>query len=145
MNNDFNFNDLLKSNDLKVTKHRLSVLGIIAQSNYPLTAEEIYLKLKDNAISINLSSIYKILDSLSSKNIISKSILGDDNKTSYEITSSEHMHHLICKQCKGVFPLTDCPLCIYEEHLKEDMDFDVTDHKLEVYGYCKKCKTKPKD
>ena len=28
---------------------------------------------------------------------------------------------------------------------KEDMDFDVTDHKLEVYGYCKKCKTKPKD
>ena len=48
-NNDFNFNDLLKSNDLKVTKHRLSVLGIIAQSNYPLTAEEIYLKLKDNA------------------------------------------------------------------------------------------------
>ena len=90
MNNDFNFNDLLKSNDLKVTKHRLSVLGIIAQSNYPLTAEEIYLKLKDNAISINLSSIYKILDSLSSKNIISKSILGDDNKTSYEITSSEH-------------------------------------------------------
>ena len=60
MNNDFNFNDLLKSNDLKVTKHRLSVLGIIAQSNYPLTAEEIYLKLKDNAISINLSSIYKI-------------------------------------------------------------------------------------
>ena len=121
MNNDFNFNDLLKSNDLKVTKHRLSVLGIIAQSNYPLTAEEIYLKLK------------------------SKSILGDDNKTSYEITSSEHMHHLICKQCKGVFPLTDCPLCIYEKHLKEDMDFDVTDHKLEVYGYCKKCKTKPKD
>ena len=75
----------------------------------------------------------------------SKSILGDDNKTSYEITSSEHMHHLICKQCKGVFPLTDCPLCIYEKHLKEDMDFDVTDHKLEVYGYCKKCKTKPKD
>ena len=44
------------------------------------------------------------------------------------------MHHLICKQCKEVFPLNDCPLCIYEKHLKDDMDFDVTDHKLEIYG-----------
>ena len=86
----------------RVTKHRTSVLRIIVESKQPISAEEIYLKLKENSISINLSSIYKILDSLSNKNIISKCILGDDNKTSYEITSSTHMHHLICKQCKEV-------------------------------------------
>ena len=145
MNNDINFSDLLKSNGLKVTKHRTSVLRIIVESKQPISAEEIYLKLKENSISINLSSIYKILDSLSNKNIISKCILGDDNKTSYEITSSTHMHHLICKQCKEVFPLNDCPLCIYEKHLKDDMDFDVTEHRLEIYGYCKNSKKMTKE
>ena len=145
LDNEINFNDILKSKGLKVTKHRTSVLQIISNSTHPLSAEEIYSKLKENSISINLSSIYKILDSLSNKNVISKCILGDDNKTSYELNTSEHKHHLICKQCKEVFPINDCPLCVYEQHIRDDMDFDVTDHKLEVYGYCKKCKTKPKD
>ena len=144
MDNDTNFNDILKSKGLKVTKHRTSVLKIISESKQPLSAEEIYSKLKDNFISINLSSIYKILDSLTCKNFISKCILGNDNKTSYEMNTSEHKHHLICKQCKEIFPLTDCPLCIYEKHIKEDMDFDIIEHRLEIYGYCKSCKKKSK-
>ena len=102
-------------------------------------------ELKENSISINLSSIYKILDSLSNKNVISKCILGVYNKTSYEMNTSEHRHHLICKQCREVFPITDCPLCIYEKHLRDDMDFDVTEHRLEIYGYCKNCKKMTKE
>lgn len=144
MNNDIKFNNILKSKGLKITKHRTSVLKVISESKHPLSAEEIYLTLKYNFISINLSSIYKILDSLTNKNVISKCILGDDNKTSYEMNTSEHKHHLICKQCKDVFPLTDCPLCIYEKHIKEDIDFDIIEHRLEIYGYCKNCKKKSK-
>ena len=145
MGNELNFNDILKSKGLKVTKHRTSVLEIMSKSKHPLTAEEIYSKLKEKSISINLSSIYKILDSLSSNNVISKCILGDDNKTSYEITTSEHRHHLICKECKGIFSLDDCPLCIYEKHIRDDIGFDVTEHRLEMYGYCKHCKKMTKN
>ncbi len=115
MDNEINFNDILKSKGLKVTKHRTSVLQVLSESTQPLSAEEIYSKLKENSISINLSSIYKILDSLSTKNVISKCILGDDNRTYYEMNTSEHKHHLICKTCKEVFPINDCPLCIYEK------------------------------
>ena len=140
MDNVINFSDLLKSKGLKVTKHRTSVLEVLSKNTQPLSAEEIYSKLKENSISINLSSIYKILDSLSTKNVISKCILGDDNRTYYEMNTSEHKHHLICKTCKEVFPINDCPLCIYEKHLREDMDFDITEHRLEIYGYCKDCK-----
>ena len=142
MSNETNFNEILKSNGLKITKHRTSVLKIISRSDKPITAEEIYLNLKDDNISINLSSIYKILDSLCNKNIISKCVLGVDNKTSYEMTSSEHKHHLICKNCKGVFSIGNFPICEYEKSLHENMDFDVTEHRLEIYGYCKNCKMK---
>ena len=70
---------------------------------------------------------------------------GDDNKTSYELNTSEHKHHLVCKQCKEVFPINDCPLCVYEQHIRDDMDFDVTEHRLEIYGYCKACKKMTKE
>ena len=145
MSNKTNFNEILKSNGLKITKHRTSVLKIISRSDKPITAEEIYLNLKDDNISINLSSIYKILDSLCNKNIISKCVLGVDNKTSYEMTSSEHKHHLICKNCKGVFSIGNCPICEYEKSLHENMDFDVTENRLEIYGYCKNCKKMTKE
>lgn len=145
MNDTTNFDNILKSKGLKVTKHRTSVLKIILQSTQPISAEEIYRKLKEEKVSINLSSVYKILDSLSSKEIISKCLLGSDNTTTYELHTSEHKHHLICKNCKEVFPIVNCPLCDYEASLEKNMDFDVTEHRLEIYGFCKKCKKKAKD
>lgn len=140
MGNEGNFNELLKSKGLKITKHRTAVLNILSTSCKPLTAEEIYSIFKEQQVSINLSSIYKILDSLSTNNVISKFFIGDKNITCYEMNTTEAKHHLICKECNGVFPLENCPLCAYKNNLKDDLDFDVTEHHLEIYGYCKTCK-----
>ena len=48
------------------------------------------LKLKEKGISINLSSVYRILDTLVDNNLINKYVLGDTNKTFYEINWNEH-------------------------------------------------------
>ena len=45
----------LKKKGLKVTKHRNSLLEVLEIENQPLTAEDIFLKLKEQGISINLS------------------------------------------------------------------------------------------
>lgn len=135
-----NFNTLLKTNGLKVTKHRSSILEVIENNNYPITADEIYLTLKEKNISINLSSVYKILDILVSSSLIVKCSFGDNNKTLYEINDFQHKHHLICNSCKRIFPINNCPISNYEKQLKLSMDFEVTNHKLEIYGYCKDCR-----
>ena len=59
LDNEINFSDILKSKGLKVTKHRTSVLQILSESTQPLSAEEIYSKLKENSISINCHQFIK--------------------------------------------------------------------------------------
>ena len=63
------FTTALKKKGLKVTKHRNSLLEVLEIENQPLTAEDIFLKLKEQGISINLSSVYRILDTLADNNL----------------------------------------------------------------------------
>ncbi len=137
-----NFCSILKAKGLKVTKHRNSVLEVIEAENQPITAEDIYIELKNKGISINLSSVYRILDTLVENSLINKYVIGENNKTSYEINSLKHKHHLICTRCNRVFPLDNCPLKTYEEQLESSLDFEITGHKLEIYGICSDCKNK---
>ena len=137
---DIKFEKLLKCNGLKVTKHRKAVLELLEKSSQPLTAEDIYLLLKEKDISINISSIYRILDALASNLLINKFSFEENNKTLYEINNLEHKHHLICSSCKKVFPLSGCPLSNYESKIEDELDFEVTNHKLEIYGFCKDCR-----
>ena len=134
------FITVLKKKGLKVTKHRNSLLEVLEIENQPLTAEDIFLKLKEKGISINLSSVYRILDTLVDNNLINKYVLGDTNKTFYEINTLKHKHHLVCTSCKKIFPLENCPLSKYESELEDNLDFEITGHKLEIYGICKECR-----
>ena len=137
-----NFSNLLKHKGLKVTKHRNSVLEVIQSSKRPVTAEDIYIVLKQKDISINLSSIYRILDTLAANSLINKFIFEETNKTCYEMNDMQHKHYLICNNCKKLFPISGCPLHSYEAELVDNLDFTITSHKLEIYGYCKDCKNK---
>jgi len=140
MNNIGNYSNILKHEGLKNTKHRNVILEVIENSEQPISAEQIFLKLKEKKNSISISSVYRILESLVSKGLITKSNITGDSKATYEFNRSEHKHHLICTGCKKMFTVDGCPLEEYEKRLKSTMDFDITGHKLEIFGLCKECK-----
>ena len=55
-----------------------------------------------------------------------------------ELNRGEHPHYAVCLECHKRIPLPSCPFA--HVHLEQDTgDFTVTGHKLELYGYCKKC------
>jgi Fur family ferric uptake transcriptional regulator len=135
--NDDNAN-ILKNEGLKNTKHRSSIINIIEQSEQPLTAEQIFLEMKENNSSINLSTVYRILGVLAEKHILNKSAYED--KTLYEKNFNEHSHHFICSECKKMFKISGCPLEGYEKTIHDKLGFEITGHRLELYGLCKACK-----
>jgi Fur family ferric uptake transcriptional regulator len=129
---------ILKNEGLMNTKHRSSIIKIIEQSEQPLTAEQIYLELKENKSSINLSTVYRTLNVLTDKHILNKSDYED--KTLYEKNVNEHTHRFICSECKKMFKISGCPLEGYEKTIHDKLGFDITGHRLELYGLCKACK-----
>ncbi|RCX19431.1 Fur family ferric uptake transcriptional regulator [Anaerobacterium chartisolvens] len=138
------YTEVLRREGLRNTKHRNSILETIEGSGKPVTAEEIFLNLKSKNISINLSSVYRALDILVFKEVVVKSTIADSSSAFFEINKREHKHNLICSGCKKIFPVDGCPLEEYEKLLQDKTGFDVTGHRLEIYGYCHECKEEKK-
>jgi Fur family ferric uptake transcriptional regulator len=140
-----NYKNVLKREGLKNTRHRNSVLEVVERSDQPLTAEEIYILLREENISINISSVYRILDTLVLKGLLAKSKIEGDSRALYEMNFMEHKHHLICSGCRKMVPIDGCPLSDYEKLITDKTGFDVTGHKLEIYGICRACKMHGQD
>ena len=131
---------MLHNENLRNTKHRNFILEVIEGNKYPLSVEAIFLKLREQGVSINISTVYRALEALVMKGLITKTNLSDDNKARYEMSSLEHKHHLLCIKCRRLFVIDGCPLEDYEKALEEKMGFLIQGHKLEMYGYCLSCK-----
>ncbi len=131
--------ELFAHKGLRNTKNRNLVYNVLDQAVVPVTAERIFLKLKETDTAINLSTVYRILEIFVDKGIVQKLNWSDDNKAVFELNRCEHKHYLVCISCKQVVPVGGCPLEQYEKLLQDKMKFAVTGHKLEIFGYCENC------
>jgi len=139
LDENIDYKEILKREGMKSTRHRNAILLLLEQSDHPVSAEELYISLREKTASINLSTVYRTLDTFVSKNLVIKSTM-DDGKARYELNHHEHKHHLFCVGCHKVISIEDCPMGELQDSLKKKMDFEVTGHKLEIYGYCHNCK-----
>ncbi|HEY8390139.1 MAG TPA: Fur family transcriptional regulator [Clostridia bacterium] len=125
---------------LKPTKHRMEIMNLLSDLHEPVSAEEIYNNLIKKDVSINLSTVYRTLETLEDKNIIRTVILNGTDKTLFELNGHEHKHYFVCITCKKMLPIMHCPLEAYEQRLTNEKGFEVTGHRLEIFGYCNKCR-----
>lgn len=136
---------ILEEHGLKNTKQRNLVLDEIKASEQPLTVEQIFLSIQMNHADISLSTVYRTIETLCEKGIITKSMRPSDHKVMVEMCTSEHRHHLICLECKEITSIDHCPVHQFEKSIEDQTNFQVTGHYLEMYGYCSKCTSKQKD
>lgn len=139
------FKALLKQNGLKVTTQRVVILEVLnSRPGIHLTAEEIYDCVKKMYPEIGIATVYRTIQMLSELSLIDKLIL-DDGFVRYEISkksteiAGHHHHHLICLDCGSIYAFQDDLLEMLETRIKDTMGFEVVDHKVKLYGHCKKC------
>jgi Fur family ferric uptake transcriptional regulator len=129
----------LKRSGLKNTRCRAAILYILAQREQPVTADRLFQELSERKITVSFSTVYRTLEALVEKNIITKlSIMGED-KAFFEYNGMGHRHYLICLGCKKILAIEHCPLKGYEESLKKETAYAISGHKLDIYGYCPAC------
>ncbi|TQI66933.1 transcriptional repressor [Clostridium sp. KNHs216] len=132
----------LRQKGLKNTKRRMAILEILEKQTQPVAAEQIFMELNRYDLSISMSTVYRELDSLVNNNLALKIKINESNKALYEYNRMIHKHYLVCLGCKKMISLDMCPLKTYEEKLQEQTHFIITDHKLNIYGYCPECQAK---
>lgn len=129
--------------DIKKTKQREEIFNLLSQAAEPVNAVDIYHRLIQNTGDSNyaISTVYRALAVFEEKGYVTKSTLTGQDMSYYEWSQGQHKHYAICLRCHKLIPLKSCPF----EHkgIAPDEDgFTITGHKLELYGYCKRCKNK---
>ncbi|MCX7921522.1 MAG: transcriptional repressor [Clostridia bacterium] len=131
--------NILTRQGYKNTKSRQAVVDILEASQLALSADDIYLKIKESGNSTNLSTVYRTLELMESKGLVNKIIMSD-GKARFELTGDAHKHSLICTGCHKMVPIDFCPLEALQNDVGKKTSFDITGHKLELYGICPECK-----
>src|SRR5690625_5078690 len=106
-----------------------------------LSAEEIYLLVKEKAPEIGLATLYRTLELLSELKIVDKINFGD-GVSRYDLRKegAEHFHHhLVCIECGAVEAIVEDLLDIVEKIIENDWVFQVKDHRLTFHGLSKQC------
>lgn len=130
-------NNTLKAADLKQTKKRILILSVLEAASTALTVEEIE-ALTSKEIKMSISTIYRALNALASKNVVTKT-LHQDGRAYFVINSHSHKHVLICTLCNEKIPIETCPLEKLEDNLIEKTGYTITGHSLEFFGICPEC------
>ena len=124
---------------VKKTKQREFVLAVLEKAKLPITAIEIYNRLEKDGVS--LSTVYRILDTFTEKELVAKIAVMDNGMAVYELKRHVHKHYAFCMVCHKMILIDNCPMEVFTPALSES-NFHVLGHKLEIYGYCDECYAK---
>jgi Fe2+ or Zn2+ uptake regulation protein len=122
------------------TKVRFGIISIFHQIKKPISATEIITILKDKfSTSANKTTIYRQLDFLVSKNMIS--VTDIEGTKYYQLNKNQPHQVLVCRQCHDIIPLKS-GISIDNNKLSEieqKHHFKIDYYSFLCFGSCQKC------
>lgn len=130
---------LLQESGLKSTEARIALLNLLDKEDNPLDVFSIAENLRSSGVEVDQATIYRILDVLTQKGLISKLEFGE-GKYRYEIQKTHH-HHLICSTCGEIEDTEGNFIDKIEKDIRANKGFLVKSHSLEFFGICRNCQS----
>lgn len=129
----------LKDAGLKITLPRLKVLQILEQSSdHHLSAEGVYKALLDMGEDVGLATVYRVLTQFETAGLVSRHNF-EGGHSVFELSQGEHHDHLVCVKCGRVEEFIDELIEQQQRLIAEKARFKMTDHALNIYGFCPNC------
>ena len=135
--------DKLEEKGYRLTPQRQAVLEtFLVNPDRHLSADDVYSIVKATNPEIGVATVYRTLELFRELHIISEQDFGQ-GMSRYECASdNSHHHHIVCLACGRVWEFNNATLERVERQLAKDHDFEVVGHNLQLFGYCKDCRSK---
>ena len=135
----------------RFTVPRRVILDVLSATSKHLSAEDVYMAVHKSYPNVGLTTVYRTLELLVQMGLVFKSDFGD-GRARYELAEGpkgeRHHHHLVCTDCGRVIDYTDFIddevelLYKTEKGLSRKYNFKITNHLIQFYGLCDRCKGK---
>ena len=107
-----------------------------------VTVDELFEEAKRADPKIGYTTVWRTLKLLAGAGLANPQKF-NDGFTRYEYTKKEHHHdHMICTKCWRVEEFLNPAVEKLQNQVAKSHGFTMVNHKMELYGYCKRCKCK---
>ncbi len=118
------------------TRSQECILKLLKQLNRAISAQDIYVELRNQNQGIGLATVYRSLEALKLKGVLQTRT--SNGESLYSLVQ-EDKHYLTCLHCGTSVPLEDCPVHELETTLRQSQPFKIYYHTLEFFGLCPPC------
>ncbi|TFB13874.1 peroxide-responsive transcriptional repressor PerR [Filobacillus milosensis] len=130
----------LKNSGVRITPQRHAVLEYLMQTmNHP-TADDIYKALEGKFPNMSVATVYNNLRVFQEIGLVRELTYGDSSSR-FDCNTSKH-YHIICDDCGKIVDFHYPSLDEVEQLAEQVTGFDVSHHRMEVYGKCEDCQSK---
>jgi Fur family transcriptional regulator, ferric uptake regulator len=119
------------------TRSQERILHLLKHLNRSLSAQDIYLELRNSDQSMGLATVYRSLDGLKREGLVHVRTLASGE--SLYGAAHQDQHHLTCLECGASIPINECPVHHLESELQQSHSFKIYYHTLEFFGLCDRC------
>lgn len=127
----------LRERGLRATEQRRLVLDAVDSLQHG-TVEEICARVRQQAPTVNLSTVYRALELLQELGLVTHAHLEHGSPTYHSTRSHEHLH-LVCRGCGAVQEASPEPAHLLAEALLQGSGFVTDVRHLAVHGRCRQC------
>jgi len=131
----------LRDKGLRLTPQRELVLQAVRDLEHA-TPEEVAEKVRQTHPGINLSTVYRNLETLENVGLVQHSHLGHGG-VRYHASTEEIHAHLICESCGVIIEVPIEATASFTRALIDDYGFHTDIAHLAIAGRCESCFTKP--
>jgi len=136
------FIEFLRDEGYLVTRQRRRIADVMFTTTGHLSVEDIQNLLRQRKVSASIASIYRTLDVLIKSGLVVQHRFGKRFKRFEAVRQDQHHDHLICTVCGRVIEFKNDTIETLQLQVAKKHNFVITNHKLDIYGRCSKCKNK---
>ena len=134
--------DYLKEKGLRLTHQRENIIKHFCDKNKHYTVEELYEEMKKEMPGIGFATVYRTLQLLVAAGFALERRFKDDVTRFEPLHKNDHHDHMICIECGRIIEFENKKLERLKDGVAKKHNFYILLHKLELYGYCEKCRNK---
>jgi Fur family peroxide stress response transcriptional regulator len=127
----------LKKSGVRITPQRHAVLEYLLTSRTHPTADEIYKSLENKFPNMSVATVYNNLRILRELGLVKELTYGD-NSSRFDSNMMEH-YHIICDECGKIVDFHYPSLDEIESLAEKVSGFEISYHRMELYGKCDAC------
>lgn len=120
------------------TAARQAIVEALVAAGSHVTADDVARRVRRRFPSVNISTVYRTLDTLEELGVVDHVHLGH-GRAIYHLTDEDHQH-LVCDRCERVEELPGARLAPFLRMLEREFGFEVDRRHFAIVGRCRRCR-----